>query len=202
MAYTSNNLWNAVSAESFGFGSGLGTDFGFGAPTSYFGADFQSEIIVTAPSEYERDWWSISVTPDQLATVGIFFFGDAFVTPQDTVPDGAFPFPTPDGRIPINRRQASEGQEDFADDGDVFNDGEAPTFKTVQAWLLSESDKDFEFMFIIREEVGGPEGNFTGSYSTGDGRVFTFFSDGHGNYGQDEILPDQFQQSTPDDFMF
>ena len=97
-------------------------------------------------------------------------------------------------------RRASLGQETFADDGNLFNDGQAPTRETVIGWI-----DDLLAGGVTREvEIVTDPNNqdvFTGSYTDAAGNEVVFSSDGKGNYflgtqssgdgfgGMDERLP-------------
>lgn len=84
----------------------------------------------------------------------------------------------------------SEGQEDFADDGDPFNDGEAPTSDTVKAWLNSlfeNATNPGDGFIFVQDNTDGPT-TYEGYYVL-DGLRTSFSSDGNGNYGQGESVP-------------
>lgn len=87
--------------------------------------------------------------------------------------------------IVVEATRPTEGQEDFADDNDVFNDGEAPTANTVLAWLeqLYALDAVTSY-FVISDAPDNPEAGYTGEYVTSDGDRYIFESDGADNYGR------------------
>jgi hypothetical protein len=91
---------------------------------------------------------------------------------------GAFTPALPDEEIVVTA-QPSEGQEHFADDGDVFNDGEAPTYDTVLAWLEQlKADGSITVYGITARDANDPSAGYTGFYSTFGRRNFEFESDG------------------------
>ncbi|KIT14653.1 hypothetical protein jaqu_35950 [Jannaschia aquimarina] len=103
--------------------------------------------------------------------------------PPDDEPDDPDEDDTPE--IVVTARRPSEGQEDFADDNNPFNDGEAPTADTVLAWLewLSELGAVDSF-FLVERDPDDPSAGYTGEYVTDDGDQYAFESDGEDNYGQ------------------
>jgi hypothetical protein len=76
----------------------------------------------------------------------------------------------------------SKGQEDFAKDGDPFNDGEAPTGQTVLAWLeqMLADGVIKSFSFLERGKDGDA---YSGTYTHEWGST-SFTSDGGELYGQ------------------
>ena len=86
----------------------------------------------------------------------------------------------------IDKVQPSAGQEDFADDGNPFNDGAAPTNSTVLAWLnaLFENVTNPSDAFVFIQDAADPESVFRGSYVL-NGDAYTFYSRADGSYGLD-----------------
>lgn len=160
------------------------------------GSEQQGQGFTVTGNRDSGDWYSID--PGTLALFGVFNFGSGD-------PYGTYSLPTvenPGQGLPRERvdqnEEPSEGQEHFADDGDPFNDGEAPTRQTVQSWLEDLADSVDDFVYILAYDVGGSSTVYQGSYSVGDGPTVNFSSDGEGNYGQ-WVGP---SSGSNDDFMF
>ncbi|WP_147107070.1 hypothetical protein [Tateyamaria sp. syn59] len=143
-----------------------------------------NNIIVTGSRP--QDPWVQSISPDDLYAVGQFDLHAAiFGAPQPVWGQGTVtdPFSEPPKVRSDQPKEPSEGQEDFAEDGDPFNDGEAPTLQTVEAWLEAAAEADQNMTYFVSSDVSDPDA-YSGSYTTGDGDTFTFYSNGDGSYGQ------------------
>ena len=155
---------------------------------SFSGWTDTPNIIVTGTRP--QDPWVQSIYLDDLYAVGQFdlnaaLFGTQPGFGQGTVTD---PFSEPPARRIDRPKEPSEGQEDFAEDGDPFNDGEAPTLQTVEAWLEAEAAADQDMTYLVSSDVSDPDA-YSGWYTTGDGDTFTLYSDGEGSYGQTPVAP-------------
>ncbi|MBY5934858.1 hypothetical protein KUV51_17755 [Tateyamaria omphalii] len=149
-----------------------------------------NNIIVTGTRP--QDPWIQSIYLDDLYAVGQFDLNAAlFGNPMPGWGQGTVTDPSSDR--PVVRsdqpKEASEGQEDFAEDGDPFNDGEAPTLQTVEAWLEAEAAADQDMTYLVSSDVSDPDA-YSGWYTTGDGDTFTFYSDGEGGYGLTPVAPE------------
>ncbi|APX13501.1 hypothetical protein BWR18_18810 [Tateyamaria omphalii] len=148
----------------------------------------ENNIIVTGT---RPDPWTQSIYMDDLYAVGIFNLQDALFggAPQVDMPTMNNPEGGQQPRRIDEKKAPSEGQEDFAEDGDPFNDGEAPTLQTVEAWLESEAAADQDMTYLVSSDVSDPDA-YSGWYTTGDGDTFTFYSDGEGGFGQTPVAPE------------
>ena len=73
-------------------------------------------------------------------------------------------------------------QSHFADDGDIFNDGAAPTFDTLLAWIEGLIAQGIVTEVSI---IGNPDNPdvYEGTYETINGDRHEVHSDGQGDYG-------------------
>lgn len=106
--------------------------------------------------------------------------------------------------------QPSEGQEDFAEDGNLFNDGAAPTNATVLACLnaLFENATNLSDAIVFIQDAADPNTVYKGSYVL-NGEAYSFYSRADGSYGLDHAGsvdthgPDtNFNTDHNDDFLF
>lgn len=93
-------------------------------------------------------------------------------------------------------------QSDFADDGDVFNDGSVPTYEKVADWLQSMAETGVVQEFnLIGRDPDNPD-VYEGTYSTIDGKNYEFSSDGAENYVSFLRSEDITPPDIPDEFFF
>jgi len=99
--------------------------------------------------------------------------------------------PDEEPQIIVEATRPDKGQEDFADDNDVFNDGEAPGANTVLAWLETLYELGaIDSFYLVENDPDDPDAGYRGEYTESDGDKFIFESDGQDNYGR-------YQQPSP-----
>lgn len=161
--------------------------------------DEDNEIIVEAPRIIDDDdsggggfggFWGFGGWGWGLGGTGSdgFLFGTGGSNGAPPPPEDD---PTEEPEIVVEATRPNKGQEDFADDNDVFNDGEAPGADTVLAWL--EHLYKFgaiESFFLVADDDDDPDAGYSGEYVEADGDRFIFESDGADNYGR-------YQQPNP-----
>ena len=134
------------------------------------------------------------------------FWGTFFVAPGAPwfdFPTDAFdlagvdePEPESEAAPEIVVTAPKDDQSGFADDGDVFNDGQAPTFDTVANWLADLDAHGVLVDFTIAADPDDPD-VFVGSYETIFGDRHEFHSDGEDNYQdflRSRVVPEPFPE--------